>query len=260
MAHFYNCKDLIPQFEEDIKTPSQARKKSDYIYPSVTTILSIVKDDFIDSIYRPSKLVELAREFPKLHWKDIETLVYGTRTHPATGDTIGSAEFGTAVHKTIENRIEVFRLENTNLQGTIPNEASPYDEWADPFIEWLRENEIEVLDTEWIVSSDQIKTAGSVDFVGTDSTGKIFLADYKCRTNTKGRAKVYPKDCEQLAIESYMIMKNSSLSYLPRCISVIIDCDTKKHYHKEWTRKEIEKGIQNFKNTAKIYWNKRMKK
>jgi len=47
---------------------------------------------------------------------------------------------------------------------------------------------------------------------------------------------------------------------LPKCISVIIDCDTKKHYHKEWSADEMKIGIQNFKYTAKLYWNKRMKK
>lgn len=253
MAHFYNCSEDYPSFEKEITTPTQARKKSVKIYPSVTTILSIVKDDFIDSIYRPSKLVELAREFPNLNWRDIETLVYGTRTHPVTGDKIGSAEFGTAVHKCIEDKVLELMCEGTA-------EASPYDEWAQPFIDWIHESGTQPHACEHLISSSTIKTAGSIDFLGYDDEGKLFLADYKCRTNTKGRAKVYPKDCEQLAIESYMMMKATNLSYLPKCISVIIDCDTKKHYHKEWSEAEMKIGIQNFKYTAKLYWNKRMKK
>lgn len=254
MAHFYDCKPLTAEFNEHITTPAQARKASPFIYPSVTTILSIVKDDFIDSIYRPTKLVEFAREYPNLDWRSIEKLVYGTREHPVTGDTIGSAEFGTSVHKTIEDRIAAYK-------GEKEYEASPYDDWATPFIEWIEESDTEPFACEHIVYSHQIKTAGSIDFLGYDGyDGKLFLADYKCRSNTKGRAKVYDKDCEQLAIEAYMIMKECCLSYLPRCISVIIDCDTKKHYHKEWTRKEVDKGIQNFKYAAKLYWNKRMKK
>ena len=27
---------------------------------------------------------------------------------------------------------------------------------------------------------------------------KLFLADYKCRSNTKGKCKSYDKDCDQL--------------------------------------------------------------
>jgi len=253
MAHFYDCSQDYPLFEKEVTTPTQARKKSSKVYPSVTTILSIVKDDFIDSIYRPSKLVELAREFPNLFWRDIETLVYGTREQPVTGDTIGSAEFGTAVHKCIENKV-------LELMGEGAAGDDPYDEWAEPFIDWIDESGTKPFACEYLISSDTIKTAGSVDFLGYDEDDKLFLADYKCRTNTKGRAKVYPKDCEQLAIESYMMMKATNLSYLPKCISVIIDCDTKKHYHKEWSKEDMKKGIANFKYTAKLYWNKRMKK
>lgn len=253
MAHFYNCSEDYPLFEKEITTPTQARKKSSKIYPSVTTILSIVKDDFIDSIYRPSKLVELAREFPNLPWRDVETLVYGTRTHPVTNDTIGSAEFGTNVHKCIEDKILA-------LMDGKEAEPNPYDEWAEPFLEWIEESGTKPHACEHLISSDRIKTAGSIDFLGYDENDRLFLADYKCRTNTKGRAKVYPKDCEQLAIESYMMMKATNLSYLPKCISVIIDCDTKKHYHKEWSAQETNVGINNFKHTAKLYWSKRMKK
>ena len=50
-------------------------------------------------------LVSLARENPNMDWRDVETLVYGTREHPVTGDTISSAEFGTSVHQCIEDKV-----------------------------------------------------------------------------------------------------------------------------------------------------------
>jgi hypothetical protein len=252
MAHFYDC-ITDPKFLKDITTPAQARKNNYKTYPSVTTILSLVKDDFLDGIYRPRKLVELARMYPQLHWRDVETLVYGTREHPVTGDSIGSSEFGTAVHKCIEDRV------NANLGGATC-EANPYDPWADPFLEWIDESETRPLCCEHIIGSHTIKTAGSIDFMGYDDEDKLFLADYKCRSNTKGKAKTYPKDCEQLAIESYMVMKEYNLDYLPEAITICIDCDTKKHYHKTWTPKEMDQGIKNFKYACKLYWSKRMKK
>ena len=49
MAHFYSS-SKTPQFLEDITTPHKALKRG-RAYPSVTTVLGIVKDDFLDSIY-----------------------------------------------------------------------------------------------------------------------------------------------------------------------------------------------------------------
>lgn len=254
MAHFYNCTDVFdPQFEGDITTPSQARKKGK-VYPSVTTVLGIVKDSFLDSIYKPRMITSLAREFPDLVWQDIERLTYGTREHPITGDTIESSEFGTTVHKLIEDHIDYEFL----FSDTRP-EQSAWDQWALPFIEWIHDEGVKPIACEKIIANNRIKIAGSVDFVGHDADGKLFLADYKCRTNTKGKAKTYDKDCQQLAIESFMMMKEHKLPYLPDCRSVIIDCDTCKHYHKEWSNEDIQKGIKVAKKCAELYWLLRMK-
>ena len=74
----------------------------------------------------------------------------------------------------------------------------------------------------------------------------------------QGKAKCYDKDCQQLGIEAYMLMKERKLDYLPGCISVIIDCDTKKHHHKVWNDKELDKGIKVAKKCAELYWLLRM--
>ena len=98
MAHFYDCNDTLDAFlRDDITTVAQARKVR-AIFPSVTTVLGICKDEFLDSIYKPSKMVELGREHPYLHWREIERLCYGMRKHPTDGSLIPSSEFGTAVH------------------------------------------------------------------------------------------------------------------------------------------------------------------
>jgi len=253
MAHFYSCEvSGYPIFEPEITTPAQAKKKRK-TYPSVTTVLGIVKDEFLDSIYKPSKITELAREFPHLDWHEVERLTYGTRTHPATGETISSADFGTEVHKTIEEIVN-----SEILMHSSPRRADVYDDWANPFIRWIEETGVRPIACEYIVANSRLKIAGSVDFIGYDADDKIFLADYKCRTNTRGKAKVYDKDCEQLAIESYMLMKERKLDYLPACISVVIDADTKFHFHRKWTEAEMQKGIKVAKKCAELYWLKRM--
>lgn len=254
MSHFYNCKEE-PTFEPEVATPHQAKQKGAKVYPSVTTVLGIVKDEFLDSIYKPRMMYELTRRGAGNSWQEIERLTYGTRTHPTTEEQIPSSEFGTAVHETIEGMINSLIYDQ---KRECPHNHD-YDEWATPFYEWVLENNIKPLACEKVVSNNFFKIAGSVDFIGHDEGGSLFLADYKCRTNTKGKAKTYAKDCEQLAIESWMLMKHHKLDYLPKCISVIIDCDTREHHHRTWSEAEVKWGMKNAKLASKIYWSKRMK-
>jgi hypothetical protein len=254
MAHFYNCTDVLnPSFEPEIQTPAKARKQHK-VYPSVTTVLGIVKDAFIDSIWKPKKITEIARRLPQLSWQDVERLTYGTREHPVTGQTIESSEFGTTVHKVIEDHINHFWLGIEKHP-----EDTPWNDWAEQFVQWVEDNGIKPIACERIIANNRIKIAGSVDFIGHDTDGKLFLGDYKCRANTGGKAKTYDKDCQQLAIEAFMLMKEHKLSYLPSCRSIIIDCDTKEHYHRVWTDDEMQKGIKVAKKCAELYWLLRMK-
>ena len=73
MSHFYKYNRGKPIFLEDVATPAQARKVKG-AWPSVTTVLGIIKDPFLDSIYKPRKITELARELPDLNWRDISDL------------------------------------------------------------------------------------------------------------------------------------------------------------------------------------------
>jgi hypothetical protein len=61
MSHFYDCSKKVALLSQST-TPPQARKANHY--PSVTTILGILKSDFVDNIWKPRKIVELARENP----------------------------------------------------------------------------------------------------------------------------------------------------------------------------------------------------
>jgi hypothetical protein len=245
MAHFYSsAKD--PQFLEDIQTPAQARK-SGRAYPSVTTVLGIIKDDFLDSIYQPREMVRLARE-SDANWQQIKEMTYGFRQHPFTGELIPSSEFGTAVHK---------RIEEWLLDGYIT--ASAFDDWAKPFIDWVEESNVEVMDCEYIISDSRLKIAGSVDFIGRYPDGKVFLADYKCRS-CDDKGKFYAKDCKQLAVESYMFSKKFKLDYYPEIRSVCICTNNATHYHKVWTASEFDHYLECAKLSAKVYWQERMYK
>ena len=251
MAHFYKYNGGFPVFLEDATTPAQA-KKVHGAFPSVTTVLGVIKDPFLDSIYKPRKICEIARERPELYWREVADLTYGVRDHPITGDEMPSSEFGTEVHKCIEEHV------NADLLSKELSGKSVWDDWAEPFIEWYKKEGVTPVAVEHMIGENTIKIVGSVDFIGKDRAGEVFLADYKCRSNCKGKGKFYDKDCQQLAIEAWMLMRRTKLDYIPGCISVCIDCDTTEHYHKVWNPEEILHGIEVAKLCAKLYWKTRM--
>lgn len=253
MAHFYKYNAGNPIFLEDATTPFQASKVPGAM-PSVTTVLGIMKDPFLDDIYKPREIARIAREKPALHWRDVKDLTYGLRQHPTTSDLIPSSEFGTAVHKRIEEHV-LADLVGSSLQG-----RSAWDDWAEPFLHWYKEEGVQAVAAEHMLGNKSIGIVGSVDFIGKDRSGEAFLADYKCRSNCKGKAKVYDKDLFQLAIEAWMLQQRTKLDYIPGCISVCIDIETCEHHHKVWSEDEILHGIEVAKLCAKLYHKTRMKK
>jgi hypothetical protein len=245
MSHFYNCEK--EPFLTKANTPAQAKKIG--AYPSVTTVMGIIKDPFLDGVWSPNKYIELAREFPDATLEQINIRKFGMRTSPIDGKEITSSEFGTTVHGRLEDHT------NSILADEEPTMDSEWDAWAEPFLMHIGDSGIEPVASEFIAWDDELKVAGSVDFIGKQPDGKYYMADYKCR-DCKGRGgKFYEKkDCTQLAIESWMLARMWELEYLPTIVSVCIDIRTKKHFHKEWTWKQMQKGIERFKLTAEIYW------
>jgi|TARA_Y100000289_G_scaffold37114_1_gene36574 hypothetical protein len=246
MSHFYATKAKTPSLVEDVQTPAKA-KKIEGMYPSVTTVLSILKDDFLHGIWMPKKITEIARDNPNIGYEEVVELTFGLREHPESGAMIPSSSFGVCTHKRIEEILE--ETEETVLDAFTP--------WAEPFINWLDEQAVTTLATEYIIVDHDLKIAGSIDFIGKDKDGKIFLADYKCRS-TSGRGKFYDKDCQQLAVESRAVRKEKNLDYDPEIISVCICTESKKHYHKKWNEKDYKKHLRTAELCAELYWNSKM--
>lgn len=241
MSHFYDTSNGEGVLSESSTAP-QARKAGHY--PSVTTVLGIEKDSFIDYIWKPKKLIELAREHPALPAHMVADLTYGTVTCASTGNEIPSSEFGTTVH--------------ARLEGYVKGETmdfSEYDAYATPFVSWMSKEGVTPKYAEYVAFNDDIRLAGSVDFIGTDAEGNYILADYKCRScKGSGKGKFYNKDCSQLAIEAWMFARMHDLSYIPKCISICIDVDSKEHHHKVWSDLDCYKGILRAKLLTTLYW------
>lgn len=250
-GHFYNCTG--EPFLTKATTPAQAKKVK--AYPSCTTVLSIQKSEFLDNIWSPRKLVELGRQFPLASVYEIQEMKYGHRISPVDGELIKSSEFGTAVHARLEEVIN--KLMDSAAKA---KKRSPFDPWVKPFIDFIKENNVEPVACEKILYCDKLKSAGSVDLIAKVD-GKYHLFDYKCR-DTKGTGgKFYEtKDCTQLSIESKWLQQDLKLDYEPQVTSVCICTESRKHYHKTWSKTQMRKGVTRFRHLVKLYWMDWMRK
>ena len=250
-GHFYNCEES--PYLTKATTPAQAKKVK--AYPSCTTILSIQKSEFLDNIWSPRKLVELGRQYPLASVNEIQDMKYGFRISPVDGSSIRSSDFGTAVHKRLEEVINKFIDPAAKAE-----KRTPFDPWVKPFIDFMKENDVEPVACEKILYCDKMKSAGSVDLIAKVD-GKYHLFDYKCR-DTKGTGgKFYEtKDCTQLAVESRWLAQTEGLDYDPMITSVCICTESRKHYHKNWSKSQMRKGVTRFRHLSKLYWMDWMKK
>ena len=241
MSHYYQITDPHRAFlREDINTPAQARrewlKTGEKIVASVTEKLKVAPSPFFNK-YRVKEAIRITRENPHLDDATIMQLIWQTRKHPVTGEQVGSAEWGTQCHKQLELAM------NGEWE---PNEWEPF---VQPFVSWALERDLEVLATETVIASIDplFNTAGTIDLLArTRNDGKVALFDYKTRRVSEGgdiKRKYLPKDCQQLASESFMIRNMMELDYNPKIFTVIINTEDGDTHVKQWTYKAFEKGL-----------------
>ena len=244
--HFYKRNDYTgePESCHDIGV-----KKAKQIgaWPSVTSKAKCYSDGFLEQ-WSKNEAIKLAEVNPRIpgesdkdYCERISNLIFGEVNRHYDGKVFPSYEFGTAVHACLENHV---------IHGT------PFPlEWEMYCKEWpifLDNNRIETLSAETIVMDDDLKLAGTIDYIGYFN-GQPMLADFKTRKCKDGKGKFYPKDCLQLAIESQMYMDENGLEELPMCLSVCIDVLTGTHYHKWYDEDQVLKGIRKFRAINECY-------
>jgi hypothetical protein len=202
---------------------------------------------YINDIWKPKKIVQLARIFLSYTVEKILDLMYGVCSHPLTGETIPISEFGTAVHERIEEHV------NAWLEGAELERDHPYDPWAYSAIQWMQKNNIEPISSELSVACHTSQTAGTIDLVAKKD-GKVILADYKNRRlGAKLKAKAYEKDCCQLAIGAQVVKEQVGLDYDPETFTLCIDVETGKLVQKKWQHSTQMWGLRNFYACANLF-------
>ena len=217
-----------------------------WMYPSVTTILGIIPNTFID-IWKVKRAIEIKGSNPELEDDEIVQVMWGQPICPAVGKKIASSEFGTNAHDRVEKLINAYMMGDEL-------EPDPYDDFAKPVVEYILDNDFKPVATEELICCHDMKIAGRLDLVAMKS-GKICLFDYKFRDLVgKDSGKFYDKDCYQLAIESHMFKNNNDLSYNPDIYSVCICNATGRVFVKKWTPKMLDRGIFKAKAARDFYF------
>ena len=236
MSHFYALEDNNVRFLPDVHTPAQARKTPGIVCSSVTTKLAIAPNPFLDN-WGKEQLVKYARQYPDKHYAVIKNMMYGFRID-VDGTRVTSAQFGTSVHKALEDAL------NVSTRGEYTPDESPYSLFVNPFMQWFADEDMQILATEQMVGDEKRLVAGTIDVVARNCAGQVVLLDFKTR-DCKGKnpgEKTYEKDLLQLAVEADIVKNIHGLSYTPRIASVVIDASTGNTAVKWWTVKAQAKG------------------
>jgi hypothetical protein len=230
--HYYKCEpDKDPVFLKSVTSPAKARGK-EYVYPSVTTILSICPDAFLGT-WSKKEMFNYGRQ-TELSYEEAEERLYGMRRCPEQKIAIPSAEFGTNAHKYLED-----------WGNGEEDENNPYADICSGVIELFDEWELEPELSESIQYSHDDACAGTVDLIA-EIGGDTVLVDYKFRS-CKGSGKFWFKDCMQLAIESEWVQERYNLEFRPDIISICICTNTGKVYPKRWKALDQVQGINAFR-------------
>lgn len=210
-------------------------------FGSVTTALALWKNEYLENIWGPKKLVLETESNPRLPNESDEDYVarivqlkWGVRTR-WDGVEFPSNDFGTEIH----NELERWNLDHSYQFNPV------WEMYCTGWPPLFQANLRETVAAELLVADDHYWIAGTIDLLALGHDGRLCLVDYKCRGEFRnGKGSTYDKDVHQLAIEADIIRKQYSLDYFPQCISVIIDSTSGDYYWKQWTPYMMAKGLR----------------
>ena len=208
-------------------------------FPSVTTKLKFPSSDFLDR-WRMERAIDYTIDHPKLqseslkdYYDRIDRLIWQPRKR-WDGVEFDSNDFGTFCHNEIDkwHKDQSYQFEHA---------------WEMYVCGWpVRFGQIfsEVVAAETMVACKHLKTAGTIDLLALEQSGRVAFCDFKMRPHKGDAAKrVRDKDCQQLAIEADIYRRQNGLDYMPNCYSAIGCPDTGEWWVKQWSDKMVAKHL-----------------
>ena len=220
-------------------------KRHPTAFHSCTGACGVVPNFFIDKMWKPKRIMELARQYPDHTQAQIEEELWGWRE--GQYGIMNSGLFGTEAHESME-----FHLQDLDNYPDFT-----YKDWyswlCEEFIDYVTEHDYMVEKTEYMDIDDIEGVGMTIDFIAKTSTKKFHLFDFKFRDCNVPSSATYDKDLVQLAENSITIMRNWKLDYLPPIHSVVVDVNTSKTHVKRWKQSLQLLGIEAFSHANWLY-------
>lgn len=226
-THWYKP-DGEPRYGATLR---EARKER--LYPSVTTILSIIAQPGLEA-WKQEQAILAALTLPRLDNEPADAFAKRVaRDAKETG--LQAADVGTAIHDALERYCRDGDLVNVSGYAGVLSQAR---EWLDEHID-LASSRFEVS------ASSRAGYAGRIDLVGYDTAGVPIIVDFKSQ-NVKKYPKVYSKWVYQGA--AYMGMDIDGWPegpHAPRFVNLVISTNpeiqvvtakepTQEQLHRAW--------------------------
>jgi hypothetical protein len=251
-GHWYSADGKPCHTQPDGKKTTLRHARKQILYPSVTSILSIIPKHTVDD-WRVEQAVLATMQC--MVQEGASTLTaqemmakVASRLEDATS---AGRRFGSEMHSVIEY---------INKYGQVPPPLSPlsslHPEHAAKYWTWLRTSGIEVTDVElaFIHSYDGYGYGGCIDLVGKRriegqrSAVKV-IVDFKTQKVKDRKPKFYPEWAYQLAA----YRNKFEYGHIVKCMSVVIDSETGEIWEQVWPDEAIDKAFTTF-NRAFMLW------
>lgn len=252
-SHWYQVVGGVikPAYNSTLK---DARKQGLFISP--TSIEKDIRANPVLAIWLKNQILKAAADDSRQPHESVEE--WCQRIIEKSNEvTSTAAEFGTKVHKGIEEYL---------LQGEFANsnEVSP---WVSQFASWAQTQGLSMMYSELCVALPHMGVAGRTDFIGTMNSVKkensyepdIVVADFKTQNVKEGKGPAfYDSWARQLAAYAYGAAYTLNLPSIPRCMSIVIDSNKPSEpVVKLWTKEEIERAWMQFQTQAWLWFDDR---
>lgn len=245
-GHWYGQDGKPCHTQPDGKKTTLRHARKQNLYPSVTSILSIIPKHTVDD------------------WRVEQAVIATMQCMVQDGaSTLTAQEMMAKVAARLEDATSVGRkfgsemhsvIEYINNHGTVPPSLSPlsnlHPEHAAKYAAWLSRSDIEVTDVEFpfVGRYDGYGYGGCIDLVGkrrfeNHRRPLKVIVDFKTQKVKDRKPKFYPEWAYQLAAYKF---GTSSHEANVKCISVVIDSETGEIWEQVWDDNAIDRALSTF--------------
>jgi hypothetical protein len=222
-SHWY-ARDGKPRHDANLR---HARKE--LLLPSVTTVLKVWPKPQLD-MWKIEQAIVSALTLPRL--PDEQDDAFARRVVEDMGQEVKqAAKEGTNLHELLNVRL---------VTGSWP-EARGYAPWMMSYETWIKDNIVEVVQSEQVTTNEKYGYAGTIDLIAKTKRWGLCVLDFKSQS-VKAKPNFYNTFAMQLAAYAKSFDDNLFTSHTPvvdNLVSLVLDRKKPDQPHvKVWNAEE----------------------